>query len=51
MRKIALALLALSLLLGLAVPAAGAATLTTEEKFEVLKRQGIMTGFEDGSPA
>lgn len=49
MRKIALALLALSLLLGLAVPAAGAATLTTEEKFEVLKRQGIMTGFEDGS--
>lgn len=49
MRKIALALLALSLLLGLAVPAAGAATLTTEEKFQVLKRQGIMTGFEDGS--
>lgn len=49
MRKIALALLALSLLLGLALPAAGAATLTTEEKFQVLKRQGIMTGFEDGS--
>lgn len=49
MRKIALALLALSLLLGLAVPAAGAAALTTEEKFQVLKRQGIMTGFEDGS--
>ncbi|MEV5028016.1 Ig-like domain-containing protein [Paenibacillus sp. LPE1-1-1.1] len=49
MRKIALALLAISLLLGLALPAAGAATLTTEEKFQVLKRQGIMTGFEDGS--
>ncbi|OBZ09447.1 Ig-like domain-containing protein [Bacillus sp. FJAT-26390] len=49
MRKIALALLALSLLLGLAIPAVGAAALTTEEKFQVLKRQGIMTGFEDGS--
>lgn len=49
MRKIALALLALTLLLGLAIPAAGAATLTTEEKFQVLKQKGIMTGFEDGS--
>ncbi|MDQ6423617.1 Ig-like domain-containing protein [Paenibacillus sp. LHD-117] len=49
MRKIALALLALTLLLGLSVPIAGAATLTTEEKFQVLKQKGIMSGFEDGS--
>ncbi|RIX50250.1 hypothetical protein D3P08_20575 [Paenibacillus nanensis] len=48
-RKIALALLAFTLLLGLAVPSAGAATLTTEEKFQILKQHGIMTGFEDGS--
>lgn len=48
-RKIALALLALTLLLGLTVPSAGAATLTTEEKFQILKQHGIMTGFEDGS--
>ncbi|MCR2805648.1 Ig-like domain-containing protein [Paenibacillus soyae] len=49
MRKIALALLAFAMLLTLSVPAAGAAGLTTEEKFQVLKQQGIMTGFEDGS--
>ncbi|RJX40510.1 hypothetical protein D3P09_00345 [Paenibacillus pinisoli] len=49
MRKIALAMLALTLLLGLAIPIAGASSLTTEEKFQVLKQKGIMTGFEDGS--
>lgn len=49
MRKIALLLLAFTLMLGLGVPASGAATLTTEEKFQILKQQGIMTGFEDGS--
>jgi len=49
MRKIALTLLALTLLFGLAIPTASAATLTTEEKFQVLKNQGIMSGFEDGS--
>lgn len=49
MRKIALTLLALSLLLGFVIPAAGAAALTTEQKFQVLKQHGIMTGFEDGS--
>lgn len=49
MRKFALSLLVFSLLLGLASPAVGAATLTTEEKFQVLKQKGIMTGFEDGS--
>ncbi|MCA0754226.1 Ig-like domain-containing protein [Paenibacillus sp. N4] len=49
MRKIALTLLALSLLLGIVIPAAAAATLTTEQKFQVLKQHGIMTGFEDGS--
>jgi hypothetical protein len=49
MKKVLLAWLALTLLLGLAIPAAGASSLSTEEKFQVLKKQGIMTGFEDGS--
>ncbi|REK76810.1 Ig-like domain-containing protein [Paenibacillus paeoniae] len=49
MRKIALAMLAFTLLLGLAIPAAGASSLSTEEKFQILKQKGIMTGFEDGS--
>lgn len=49
MKKIALVLLAFTLLLGISVPIAGAASLTTEEKFQVLKQAGIMTGFEDGS--
>lgn len=49
MRKVIVAWLALTLLLGLAIPAAGASSLSTEEKFQVLKKQGIMTGFEDGS--
>lgn len=49
MRKVFLAWLALTLLLGLAIPAAGASSLTTEEKFQLLKKEGIMTGFEDGS--
>ncbi len=49
MRRMALAWLALTLFVGLSIPAAGAASLTTEEKFQALKREGIMTGFEDGS--
>ncbi|MFD0587339.1 Ig-like domain-containing protein [Paenibacillus sp. GCM10027627] len=49
MRKITLILLAITLMLGVSIPAASAATLTTEEKFQILKQKGIMSGFEDGS--
>ncbi|MFC5702552.1 Ig-like domain-containing protein [Cohnella faecalis] len=50
MKKFALAILALSLLLGAAIPAAWAAELTTEQKFEALKKQGILVGMGDGNP-
>ncbi|RAP74669.1 Ig-like domain-containing protein [Paenibacillus montanisoli] len=49
MKRIVFTLLALVLFFGVLIPAAGAAELTTEQKFEVLKDEGIFTGFEDGT--
>ncbi|WP_308633921.1 Ig-like domain-containing protein [Paenibacillus silvisoli] len=49
MKRIGFTLLALVLFFGVLIPAAGAAELTTEQKFEVLKDEGIFTGFEDGT--
>jgi len=43
------ALCALLLLVLAPVPGASAAGLTTEQKFEALKREGIFTGYADGS--
>lgn len=49
MRRILIVLLAMLLLSGVAIPAAGAAEWTTEQKFESLKQKGIFAGFSDGS--
>ncbi|WP_164472572.1 Ig-like domain-containing protein [Cohnella candidum] len=49
MRRIVFALLALLLFGGIAIPAAGAAELTTQQKFDVLRQKGIFSGFSDGS--
>lgn len=50
MRRLITALLAMLLLCGIAIPAASAADLTTEQKFELLRQKGIFAGFSDGSP-
>ncbi|MHA6484204.1 Ig-like domain-containing protein [Paenibacillus sp. strain BS8-2] len=49
MKKVISIWLALTLFLSVAISAAAASTLSTEDKFQVLKQEGIMTGFEDGS--
>ncbi|MFB9275333.1 Ig-like domain-containing protein [Cohnella cellulosilytica] len=49
MRKIVTGMLALLLVLGLPWTAWGAANLSTEQKFEELRQNGIFTGFSDGS--
>lgn len=49
MRRMMFALLALLLFGGIAIPAAGAAELTTQQKFDVLRQKGIFSGFSDGS--
>ncbi|WP_276355549.1 Ig-like domain-containing protein [Cohnella caldifontis] len=49
MKRWMTALLAMLLFCGIAAPAAGAADLTTEQKFETLRQKGIFSGFSDGS--
>ncbi|TJY42183.1 hypothetical protein E5161_09240 [Cohnella pontilimi] len=49
MRKALLWVLSLALLFSLPITAAGATSLTTEQKFEILKQKGIFSGFSDGS--
>lgn len=49
MKRIALAVLALLLMAGLAAPAAIAAELTPRQKYDYLKERGIFAGFSDGS--
>ncbi len=50
MRRLVLALLgALLLYAGIAIPPAGAAEWTVQQKFDYLKERGIFSGFNDGS--
>jgi hypothetical protein len=49
MRRWWAVLLAMLLMCGVAAPAADAADLTTEQKFETLRQKGIFAGFSDGS--
>lgn len=49
MRKLLLLLLSLLMLVSVTYSVAAAATLSTEQKFEELKKEGIFTGFADGS--
>ncbi|MFD0674039.1 Ig-like domain-containing protein [Cohnella sp. GCM10027633] len=49
MKKTLLLLLSLLMLASVAYNVAAAATLSTEQKFEELRKEGIFTGFADGS--
>lgn len=49
MRRMIASFMALLMIFGIAATNAEAANLTTEQKFEVLRQKGIVSGFADGS--